>query len=152
MQVRRLVAWFGVSAVVSSALGCGSDVDEQGGDQLLARLRADDYQSWTRASGWETAQPTIRQHGATAEIFLNPVMAAARDEEGLSEWPEGAILVKDSFKDGSLSLIAAMEKGANGWYYAEWDASGDVLFAGSPEVCVNCHQVGADHVLSVALP
>jgi hypothetical protein len=61
-------------------------------------------------------------------------------------------VVKNSFDDGNLTLIAAMEKQGGSWFYAEWDSDLDVKLAGEPEVCVNCHSAGNDFILAVALP
>jgi hypothetical protein len=134
-------------------LACGSDADEAGAARLWRAIHDDDYRSWEPAPGWETPEPTIRPHGDTALIYFNPVRAgAAAQDTPLDAWPEGAILVKDGFRGDQRSLIAAMEKRSNGWFFAEWDGDGDVLFAGRPDVCVNCHQSGADFVFAAALP
>lgn len=140
------------------AAACGSDLDEAGARALWDQLQADEYRdpsgpgAYESAPGYETAQPTVRAHGQTARVYLNPVMAAALEETGLSAWPSGSILVKDSFDGDSVRLVAAMEKRAGGWYWAEWDGSGEVKYAGTPDVCINCHTAGEDFVLTVALP
>jgi hypothetical protein len=139
------------TAVALTACG-GEDVDEAGARTLLAKIQMEDYESWQTAPGYDTPQDTIRAHGGTAQVFVNSVMEAAISGPPIEAWPAGSLIVKNSFDGGSLSLIAAMEKQAGSWFYAEWDADLDVKFAGEPEVCVNCHSAGDDSILVVALP
>jgi hypothetical protein len=123
-------------------------VDEAGARSLWERLHSADYRSWQRAPGWETPKPTIRPHGETAEIFLNPTLDAARKTSALTRWPDGSVIVKES----QASVLAALEKTEGNWYYAEWRANGDVLYAGVPDVCTNCHDAGEDQLFSLGLP
>jgi hypothetical protein len=134
-------------------LGCGGDdIDEAGAKELWARLQAENYRSWARAPGWETRQPTVSVHGQTADIFGNSEVMSASQTPGLTEWPLDSLLVKDGYRDDDLALVAAMEKRAAGWYFAEWDGSGKVKFAGSPSVCLDCHQAAPDFVFAMVLP
>ncbi len=131
---------------------CGDDIDEEGADRLWDAIHAADYRSWQRAPGYETPQPTIRAHGETAEIFLNDTLVAALEQTGLSAWPAGSLIVKDSQKGSTPTLVAAMEKTSGDWFYAEWTAGGEVKYAGTPDVCTNCHNAGQDQLLTLALP
>jgi hypothetical protein len=141
-----LLAAFGLGA-------CGGDdQDEAGAAELWQRIHAEDYRNWERAPGWETEQPTVSAHGHTALIFINATMSDARLDTDRSAWPDAALLVKDSYRDGALALIAVIEKRAAGWYFAEWDGEGTLKFAGSPSVCKNCHDQAYDTVFSVPLP
>ena len=131
--------------------GCGEEVDEAGARALWDQIHAEGYRGWQHPPGWETPQPTVSAHGQTAEIFVNPVMVDASTLERLAAWPEASLLVKDSYRGGSLALIAAMRKQSGAWYFAEWSGDGEVKFAGRPDVCLECHQAGSDHVFSMAL-
>jgi hypothetical protein len=135
-------------------MGCdGEVVDRDGADVLWSAIHDADYTAWTPAPGYETAQPTVRAHGSTARVYLNAVMQAAATGTAIETWPLEAVLVKDSYDAaGNPSLIAAMEKTADGWFFAEWSALGEVMYAGQPEVCLGCHLAGQDLVLSVPLP
>jgi len=138
-----------------ATLGCSSDeIDEAGAKALWQKIQAEDYRSWTPAPGWEEPQPSVGAHGDTALIYLDDVMATALEGPSLTEWPDGALLVKDIY-DGngeSLTFVAAMEKQSGSWFFAEWTPSGKAKFGGRPEVCTNCHDQGADSVFSAALP
>jgi hypothetical protein len=79
-------------------------------------------------------------------------MAEALQETDLPGWPDGSLLVKDSFDGGSVELVAAMEKRSGRWYWAEWDANGNAKYAGEPDVCIQCHAAGEDFVLTMGLP
>jgi hypothetical protein len=135
-----------------TALGCGSDIDEEGAQALWDAIHAQDYPQWERAPGYDTPQPTVRAHGQSAIVYLNQVMLDAAAGPSISAWPDGALLVKESFDGDALELVAAMEKQGTSWFFAEWTADGETKYAGEPEVCINCHSAGGDSVLSVALP
>jgi hypothetical protein len=83
-------------------------------------------------------------------MFVNDVVADALAADSvLTEWPEGSIIVKDGYTDdGELALIALMEKRADGWFWAEYDGDGEILYSGVPDVCVDCHDSGSDFVLA----
>jgi hypothetical protein len=151
--MHRIPSMIALVFLAGCTLGCGGeDVDEAGAAELWQRIRAEDYRAWARAEGWETRQPTVSVHGQTADIFVNMVVTDARQTAGLSAWPVNALLVKDSFRDDDLTLVAAMEKRSSGWYFAEWDSGGKAKFAGSPSVCLDCHGAAPDFVFSSVLP
>jgi len=135
-----------------AALGCGSEVDEEGARALWDEIHGQSYPEWERAPGYETPQPTVRAHGQTAIVYLNDVMVEALAGPTISAWPPGALLVKESFDGDEVTLIAAMEKQGSSWFFAEWTPDGEVKYAGEPAVCTNCHAAGGDSVLAVALP
>jgi hypothetical protein len=140
--------------LATAGSGCdGEIVDRDGAEMLWEAIHEVDYTRWDVAPGYETAQPTIRAHGITARVYVNPVMQAAAEGPASDTWPEGALLVKDSYDAAdNPHLIAAMEKTPDGWFFAEWSAAGEVLYAGQPEVCLGCHLAGQDQVFSVPLP
>jgi hypothetical protein len=72
--------------------------------------------------------------------------------EAIDAWPTGSRIVKDGFDDGDLDLIAAMEKREDGWFWAEWDDEGDVIYSGTPELCTDCHRSGDDSVRAFSFP
>lgn len=135
--------------------GCGDDQDPEGAAELLERLRAADYRGWERAPGYSDRRPSSAPHGDQVEIFVNDVVARAlADGAPLDAWPVGSIIAKDGYDDdGSLTLIAAMEKRDDGWYWAEWDGESDEsTYSGKPATCIDCHASGSDHVRAFRLP
>lgn len=147
-----------VSLVVLAAAGlaaCGDDQDPAGAADLLERLRAADYQGWQRAPGFAERRASSAPHGDQVEIFVNEVVASAlADGAPLEAWPVGSIIAKDGYDDdGSLTLIAAMEKRDDGWYWAEWDGETDEsTYSGKPATCIDCHASGSDSVRAFDLP
>ncbi len=82
-------------------------------------------------------------------------MAALAATTPITEWPEGSLIVKDGYdSDNALDLIAAMEKRADGWFWAEWldHESSTSDFSGKPDICIDCHQPGDDFVLGFGFP
>lgn len=130
--------------------GCGDDgnQDADGARALLARVQADNYRSWDRAPGWEQRKPSTGAHAKAVDIFVNDRAAeglATESERG--PLPEGSIIVKDGFGDSDeLRLTAMMQKRNDGWYWAEYSASGDPSFSGHPDICLNCHRTGTDFI------
>ena len=139
------------AALCTTACG-GDEIDEAGAAQLWDRLQTEAYRTWDRAPGWESRQPTVSVHGQTADIFVNTVASDALQTQNLTEWPAGALFVKDGYRNDTLALIAAMEKRSSEWFFAEWDGEGKVKFAGSPSVCLDCHGAAPDFVFSAVLP
>ena len=76
--------------------------------------------------------------------------------EALANWsgtmPDGGMLVKVQYSDAEatqLSGYTVMEKmdgyaeDSGDWFWAAYNAEGDVSTAGSPGYCVNCHASAA---------
>lgn len=157
MAVHRSAAGclLGIGCVVGALAlsGCGDDQDPEGASDLLDRMRAEDYQSWERAPGYESPQTSNAPHGDEVVIFVNDVVAEAlASEESLSAWPKGSLIAKDGTEDGEIVLISAMEKRDDGWFWAEWDGDGESIYSGKPELCTDCHASGDDFVLAFGFP
>ncbi|MBI4956701.1 MAG: hypothetical protein HY908_32080 [Myxococcales bacterium] len=148
----RAAPW--IVGLVAGALvaGCAEDGDPEGAAALWERIHAEGYRTWERAPGYPTLQPSTAPHGGEVEIFVNPVVAAALAGGPAAAWPEGSVIAKDGFDGGSPSIVAAMEKRADGWFWAEWDGGGELLASGHPNVCTRCHEDGADFVRAFPLP
>jgi len=129
------------------ATACRQNDDAAGADELLQQVEDDDYQGWARAPGYAERTPSDAPHSDNVEIFVNEIVQATLDEGDASEWPTGSIIIKDGYTDdGELALIAVMEKRETGWFWAEYDADGTALYSGSPTICTDCHEPGADFV------
>lgn len=150
----RRLAW-GLIAVVLMA-GCGDEdaVDTDGGRVLLARVQAEDYRQWRRAPGWDSRLPSIGGgHGGQLDIYVNQAIAELLDSgRSVGALPSGSTIVKDVWNGTSLHAIAIMDKREDGWYWAEYQASGEVLAAGHPHGCLDCHERGADYVRAFVVP
>lgn len=134
---------------------CGDDEDPEGAADLWARIHDQSYQSWTRAPGYETRRDSAAPHGDQVEIFINDTVAAALAGDPITSWPVGSIIVKDGYDGGELSLVAAMEKLEDTWFWAEWDADGTSKYSGRAAdvaTCTDCHQSGADLVRAFGFP
>jgi len=150
-------------ALILTVSACESgtpvDSDSAGDPALLERI--DGYRGWARAPDPYQTPLAISQgtHGGFVDIYVNDVVAAAllAEEDTLGQWPLGSIIVKDGWDDAegtSLRQIAIMERRDDGWYWEEYDA-GDLVnpvFAGRPDVCVDCHAAGSDSVRAFNLP
>ena len=133
--------------------GCGDDQDPSGASALWARIHAESYREWTRAPGYATRQPSQAAHGNAVEIFVNDVGAAAiAAGRPLAAWPEGTVIVKDGYDGAALDIVAAMEKRKDGWFWVEWNGTGDSKFSGKPATCIDCHARGQDQVRAFPLP
>lgn len=152
MSVRRWL--FPLLAALTAACGSADEnQDDDGARELLASVRALDYRAWIRPPGWETRTPSKAPHGAAVDIYVNDTVAAALASDApLDGWPEGSTIVKDGFNGADLRLIAIMDKQSDGWYWAEYDASGAPTYSGHPATCTNCHASGSDFVRAFPLP
>jgi hypothetical protein len=145
-RVVACVLLFGASAA------CGDDQDPKRARALWDRLEDEGYTAWSRAPGYDERVPSRNAHGTKVIIYVNPVVEADLDTQGLREWSEGALIVKDGFEGGSLRLVAAMEKVDGEWFWAEWDESGKTLYSGAPTLCTGCHAIGDDFVRGFFFP
>jgi hypothetical protein len=149
--MHRSLRFAGVTFALLSLAACRQNDEPDDAVDTLAR--AQDYRTWARAPGYETRQPAESPHSDQVEIFVNPVVEAAlADAAGATEWPVGSVVVKDGYADsGDLELVALMERRDDGWFWAEYDASGEPLYSGSPDICVDCHDSGSDFVRAFSL-
>lgn len=134
------------------AAACGDNQDPAGADAFWTSIHADDYRSFARAPGYAKRQPTNAPHGDAVEIFVNGVVGEALAGGPITAWPEGARIVKDGYDGDAVTVVAAMEKRAGGWYWAEWSADGAAKYSGSPGLCTGCHASGGDFVRAFPLP
>jgi hypothetical protein len=158
---RDLVAAVTVVAVTAGtavvAVGCRQNDDPDGARALYAEVTAGEgFRSWPRAPGYPGRTPSFTAHSSEVEIFVSPSLSDALDgPEQVREWPVGAIVVKEGFRDGERRLVAMMQKRQDGWYWAETDGEGEPLYSGKPAVCIDCHERRAtysDWVYSFELP
>ena len=140
----------GVLLVALAACGEDDIDDPEAARAFLSKIQGENYRGWSRAPGWEARKGSIAVHGDEADIYINKTVSETA--AGATAWPDGSIIVKDSFRGGDLRLIAAMEKRSGSWYFVEWSGSGDVKFAGRPSICTDCHGSGQDEVLAFGLP
>jgi hypothetical protein len=146
-----------LTLVAVLAAGCAGDDDENqdhgGALELLAAVRAENYRGWSRPPGWETRVPSNAPHGAAVDLYVNDTVARALESGApLAVWPEGSTIVKDGWNGAELRLIAIMDKRSDGWYWAEYDASGEPDYSGHPATCTSCHSSGSDFVRAFRLP
>lgn len=148
----RVTIAMAVLGLVASA--CGDDRDPQGARQLWDRIQSERYETWARAPSYESIKPSFTSHADKVEIFLNaPMDDVARRGAGERQWPVGSLVVKRGYSyRGALVLVAAMEKRADGWFFAEYDPDGASVYSGRPSLCVDCHARAADSIWSVELP
>lgn len=137
--------------VALASFACGNE-DEAGAEVLWDDIQAADYRSWARAPGFPGRTPSSASHGDEVDIFINDVLVDALAGGKISAWPQGSLIVKDGHRDGEHYLVAAMEKRADGWYWAEYEDDGTVEFSGTPGVCTRCHDAGDDFVRAFELP
>jgi len=160
MRLSRPIAYYArrlSSGLIALALlvACGDDaaVDTDGGRELLARVQAESYRSWPRAPGWESRLPSIGGgHGGQLDIYVNEPIAELLDNgRAESALPQGSTIVKDVWNGNELHAVAIMDKRSDGWYWAEFSGSGEVLAAGHPHGCTDCHRRGVDYVRAFPL-
>jgi hypothetical protein len=95
---------------------------------------------------------TIGPHG-TFQLRFNAIAFAALIDKGklpkLSKMPEGSLVIKDVYKNGSLYLYAFMYKRSGNWLWGEVAPNGQVFYSVNrdPQVCTGCHSQGTQRDL-----
>jgi len=144
--MHRLLVTVALFVLAAPSVACGDDQDPTGARELLDRVRADDYQSWSRAPGYETRRSSRAPHSDAVEIFINePLVTALETTPTVAVWPVGSIIVKEGWDGNDRELIALMEKREDGWFWAEFFGS-DSKYSGQPDLCIDCHRSGDDFV------
>ena len=157
-MVKTLVT-MGLATVGLAA--CSGKEDDSGADGASATdaelwEAMDGYSSWSQVAPWEGVAASGAAHGAFVQIWVNDTGVAAA-EAGGTDFPEGTILVKESYdaEDGAATGVTAMWKGAGtdetgGWHFVKYSTSGDVEVAGADGVsaCGGCHSAGPDYSLA----
>jgi hypothetical protein len=134
--------------VMTTLLACRENT-QPGEARALRDLLGDRYRAWERVPGFEARRSSDTAHGEEVEVFWNELARAsayARPFEGMRP---GSVVIKEAFRDDKLINVAAMEKRHEGWFWAEWSASGEILFSGRPGLCIDCHRSGDDFLRSV---
>jgi hypothetical protein len=149
------MARFVPALLALALLGCGDNQDPAGAARLWRDIHRLEYRSWQRAPGYEQRRLSDAPHGGSVDIYVNDIVAdALAAGEPLEAWPAGSVIVKDGYSSisNAHALVAAMEKRADAWFWAEWDEDGDAAYSGTPELCTDCHDRGDDAVRAFALP
>jgi hypothetical protein len=133
--------------------GCGDNQDPAGARTLWEDIHNSEYRAFARAPGYEGRRASNAPHGDAVDIYVNEIVEKALGgNAGRSEWPGGSLIVKDGWDGDDLDYVTVMQKREDGWYWAEYDGHGDVVFSGRPDTCIDCHRAGSDHVRAFALP
>ncbi|HFE45697.1 MAG TPA: hypothetical protein ENJ18_09440 [Nannocystis exedens] len=162
-MARSAAALLLLSSVLSLlAIACGGEPGSMtSADEPSLLPQLGDYRTWTRAPDdyQDPLVPSQGTHGAYIDIYINDVVAEALIEgaESLNTWPTGSIIIADGFDDAlgtSLRQVTVMKKRSEGWYWEEYDAAdlGQTIFAGTPDICIDCHAAGHDFVRAFDLP
>ena len=125
----------------------GGDVDRQ--PELEAAIEG--YESWGQSENWTGIQPGVSVHGAFVEIWVSDDALDTIEAGGGAPMPDGAALVKHVYADEAgetLESRAASYKIDGEWYWAKWDADGNLETSGQPSGCTGCHVDGQDYVWS----
>jgi hypothetical protein len=147
--------------LVAALAACRDDQDPVGAADLWSRIHEEGgFRGWQRAPGFATRKASFTAHSNAVEIFVSAGIAETLTGPApATAWPLGSIVVKEGFKghepDAARAIVAVMEKREDGWYWAEYDGEGGVLFSGRPRICVDCHDARAsysDWVYSFELP
>lgn len=127
----------------------GQDDDPDGAKALWGKINAaPGFQSWARAPNYARRTPSHTAHGRSVDIYVSKEVsgALASPAQGVTTWPVGSIIVKDSYGGGDdRILVAVMERRTDGWFWAEYDADGNSIYSGKPKVCVDCHDNRAQY-------
>jgi hypothetical protein len=125
---------------------------------LFADATAATQWTWYKLSADTLSPASDSPHLARLRTRYNSIAATALDGTGRvaagTIFADGALIVKEIYKDGALAALAVMIKatgdpnaGHGAWLWAEYSAGGGVLhaLASSGETCHACHLPGLDH-------
>ena len=134
--------------VLSVSSACAENTEEERASALRDRL-GQSYLGWSRVPGFERRRESATAHGTSVDVYWNDPAAQSAARRPFDAMGPGSILIKEAYADGKLKNVAVMEKGFDGWFWAEWGPGGDVLFSGRPGVCIDCHRRGDDFLRTI---
>jgi hypothetical protein len=143
-----------VLAFVVLAFGlaaCGDDQAPTEAAALWTKIQTAKYRTFGRPAGFESRKLSDQPHGKQVDVYYNDVAATAV-KSGVKVWPEGALFVKDGYDGADLDVVTAMEKRKDGWFFVEWNASGESLYSGRSTTCTGCHGTSDAATRTVSLP
>ncbi len=108
------------------------------------------YTSWELWPGRGKLYKGTQPHGVFLTTYLNDAgMAGLKKGKPL---PDGTIIAKENYgADKNFSALTVMYKikgynpGAADWFWAKYDAAGNVLLSGRAEPCIRCHEQKKDN-------
>lgn len=137
--------------------GCATIVDDntpQNAGSTRAELtefvKRSEYKSWRSEAA---SHPSLGPHDRV-RVYENDLLLGSL-EKAASSHPAGSMAVKELYDDAGAVVIghAVMKKRADGtWVWFEGYAPDyeDFYFAGSDNLCGNCHRDGVDFALTPA--
>jgi hypothetical protein len=152
------------SMLAFAAAGClanapHAELDDGRAEALLREVQEQDYRAWEGPPLPEDEprrQEAAGPHGAFVEVFLDPILAGAKDAEmTLEAWPVGSTAVADGYPDEiatEVDLVNIGQKTDDGWIWAQLDGDGNGIGYGRLEDCLACHFNGEDRIFSIELP
>lgn len=143
---RRLMSIAVLSLFVSA---CRENAEPDEARALRDRLEDENYLAWPRVPGFEKRRASETAHGRQVDVYWNRIAQASAAVRPFEALAPGSVLAKEAF-DGNVRLnVAVMEKRQDGWFWAEWDNEGEVLFSGRPGICIDCHRRGEDFLRTI---
>jgi len=147
--MRRTAAVVSLRVAVLLALAaCRENTDPEAGRELQRRV-APAYRSWARVPGFEARRESQTAHGEDVDVYWNDRAARSAAARPFEAMAPGSVLVKEAFVGDELAHVAVMEKRFDGWFWAEWEANGEVTFSGRPGICIDCHRRGDDFLRTI---
>ena len=136
---------------------CSTALKSQEDPASLYYEKFSDYQTWEQAEDWIGVQPSQSVHGTFVQIWWNNSAKEAILDG--TDIPAGAALMKEGYNDEegnefiALTLMVKQDGFApdnNNWFWASYDAAGNVNQSGGVEMCISCHATSdSDYVLFV---
>ena len=115
------------------------------------------YKNWETVPWGSTEPAESEQHGFWVMIWADPVA-----EESMKNWtgemaPNGVIVKEHFVETGEIDALhfTVMEKRPGydpehgDWFWAKYEANGDVIRAGKLQDCIACHEPGSQDYIQI---
>jgi hypothetical protein len=151
-RLDRVLRWTVLVAVLApllTASACRENAEEAEAEALRDKL-GQSYLQWARVPGFEQRRASSTAHGKQVDVYWNDQAVRSAGARPFEAMAPGSTMVKEAYLDGRLKNLAVMEKRYDGWFWAEWEPAGDVLFSGRPGLCIDCHRRGDDYLRTIS--
>jgi hypothetical protein len=131
-------------------ISCKKDSNSPSDENLFKEISETGYSYYQNGDILTAASAS--PHGAF-KLRFNKIAQDALDATGElpsgATFPDGSVIVKDVYNNGSLDLYAIMKKSTDanagsGWLWSEYKPDGSVVYSISKkgDACISCHNSG----------
>lgn len=160
MKTKSVLLLFTSAVLLMLAMCTKPRVELSPDEVLFEKSLMNDEFTWYKGSDAKLASTQVNAHNWQVRTRFNALAQSVLGADGKlpmgASFPEGSLIVKESYDDnGNFTVYAVMKKDADnpaanqGWLWAEYDVDGKAVHSinSNSTGCVNCHNASGNRDL-----